>query len=306
MAGENVRVIDSVPNSSVDVMGIDNHRVTDVPIVTAGAVINTQKGEVIAIMNRYALLGKGKTIHSCGQLEHHKLTVDDKSRKVDGNQRITTMDGHVIPLNIRNGLPHMTMRPCTDEEWERLPKVMLTADVDWDPKVLDDEMEDDDEWFNAMDDLPDLTPDPLFDEFGEYRHTVEVSETTVESMMADSILENSVITDIPCMVEICEREVNPRPVDCESFQRNFCWLPTNVIKQTFENTNQWHKMPMCTHLLKSYKAPHPACNVHRRNEPVASDEVFSDTPAIDGGETSAQIFVGTESLVTDVYGMKSV
>ena len=38
---------------------------------------------------------------------------------------------------------------------------------------------------------------------------------------------------------------------------------------------------------------------------MASDEVFSDTPAIDGGETSAQIFVGTESLVTDVCGMKS-
>ena len=33
--------------------------------------------------------------------------------------------------------------------------------------------------------------------------------------------------------------------------------------------------------------------------------VFSDTPAIDGGETAAQIFVGTESFVTDVEGMKS-
>ena len=35
------------------------------------------------------------------------------------------------------------------------------------------------------------------------------------------------------------------------------------------------------------------------------DGGFSNTPAIDGGETSAQVFVGTESLVTDVYGMKS-
>ena len=32
---------------------------------------------------------------------------------------------------------------------------------------------------------------------------------------------------------------------------------------------------------------------------------YSDTPAIDNGATSAQIFVGTLSLVTDVYGMKS-
>jgi hypothetical protein len=30
-----------------------------------------------------------------------------------------------------------------------------------------------------------------------------------------------------------------------------------------------------------------------------------DAPDIDGGETCAQIFVGTETLVTDVYGMKT-
>jgi hypothetical protein len=33
--------------------------------------------------------------------------------------------------------------------------------------------------------------------------------------------------------------------------------------------------------------------------------VFSDTPAINGGEKYAQIFVGTESLATDVEGMKT-
>jgi hypothetical protein len=46
-------------------------------------------------------------------------------------------------------------------------------------------------------------------------------------------------------------------------------------------------------------------NAHRRDEPVVIDTAYSDTPAIDGGETAAQIFVGTKSLVTDVEGMKS-
>jgi hypothetical protein len=46
-------------------------------------------------------------------------------------------------------------------------------------------------------------------------------------------------------------------------------------------------------------------NVHRWNEPVTTDTVYSNTPAIGGGETYAQIFVGTESLVTDVEGMKT-
>ena len=34
--------------------------------------------------------------------------------------------------------------------------------------------------------------------------------------------------------------------------------------------------------------------------------IQSNIPAIDGGETYAQIFVGTQGLITDVYGMKSL
>jgi hypothetical protein len=33
--------------------------------------------------------------------------------------------------------------------------------------------------------------------------------------------------------------------------------------------------------------------------------VFSDTPAIDDGSRCAQMFVGQESLVSDIYGMKT-
>jgi hypothetical protein len=49
----------------------------------------------------------------------------------------------------------------------------------------------------------------------------------------------------------------------------------------------------------------PACNVKRCNEPVATNTVFSDTPAVDNGVTAAQIFVGCESLVANIYGLKT-
>ena len=62
---------------------------------------------------------------------------------------------------------------------------------------------------------------------------------------------------------------------------------------------------MSTLLKKHYKSPYPACNVHRRNEPIATDTVFSSTPAIDGGAQMAQLFVGTSSLVSDIYGIKT-
>ena len=62
---------------------------------------------------------------------------------------------------------------------------------------------------------------------------------------------------------------------------------------------------MATLLKKYFKSLYPVCNVQRRQEPIATDTVYSDTPAIDNGSKVAQIFVGTESLVTDVYGMKT-
>ena len=54
-----------------------------------------------------------------------------------------------------------------------------------------------------------------------------------------------------------------------------------------------------------FKSPFPACNVPRRNEDVATDTVYSDTPAFFGGEQIAQIFVGRKFYLTDVYGLKS-
>ena len=46
-------------------------------------------------------------------------------------------------------------------------------------------------------------------------------------------------------------------------------------------------------------------NVPRRHESVATDALFSDTPPVDSGVKQAQVFVGIESLVADVYPMKS-
>ena len=46
-------------------------------------------------------------------------------------------------------------------------------------------------------------------------------------------------------------------------------------------------------------------NVPRRLESVATDTIFSDTPAVDSGVKQEQVFVGRDSFVADVYLMKS-
>ena len=62
-----------------------------------------------------------------------------------------------------------------------------------------------------------------------------------------------------------------------------------------------YHLPHKKHLMSR----NPALNVPRRHEAVATDTVYSDTRAIDSGVKMAQVFVGKESLVSDIYLMRS-
>ena len=61
---------------------------------------------------------------------------------------------------------------------------------------------------------------------------------------------------------------------------------------------------MSTLLKKPLKSSYPACDVQQRQEPIVIDTVYSDTPAIDNSFKLAQIFIGTESLVTNIFRWK--
>ena len=58
-------------------------------------------------------------------------------------------------------------------------------------------------------------------------------------------------------------------------------------------------------MRKHFKSRFPAFNIPRQSEEVATDTIFSDTPANDSGVIMAQITVGKQTLVTDVYPLKS-
>jgi hypothetical protein len=98
----------------------------------------------------------------------------------------------------------------------------------------------------------------------------------------------------------------PNEPNYESLRPFFGYLPVDVAKQTFKKMTQYVGIPMSTYLKKRFKLPFLALNVHHWNEPVAStDMVYSGTPTICGGETQAQLFIGTESIVMDVFGTKT-
>ena len=94
-------------------------------------------------------------------------------------------------------------------------------------------------------------------------------------------------------------------LDYEKAQACLGFAPIEVIKKTFSKTTQHARnivrLPFRTHL----KSRFPALNVRHRNEPVATDTVWVDEPAIDNGSTVAQVFVGRKTYVTDVHGSKT-
>ena len=64
-------------------------------------------------------------------------------------------------------------------------------------------------------------------------------------------------------------------------------------------------MSQSERLKRHFKSPHPALNVPRRDEALATDTVYSNVLAIFGGETITQFYVGLTTHICNAYGIKS-
>ena len=135
--GLDVRIL-SRSSRKCTVTGIDSHELQGLDVVQCAALVQTNHGLVNLIKNEYAFYGKGHTIHSSGQFEWFKNSVDDRSVQVGGIQRICTIDGYAMPLTCRGGLMYISIlgKP-TDKDLERYPALHLTGPHEWDPSVLD-------------------------------------------------------------------------------------------------------------------------------------------------------------------------
>jgi hypothetical protein len=112
--------------------------------------------------------------------------------------------------------------------------------------------------------------------------------------------ENSTPLQYTSLPEVKEKKEN-----YEQYRPYFLHVPVEKIRKTFENTTQ-HATNIVSgpKIHQTIQSPYPAYNVRRRNEPVATDTIFAEVPAVDtNGMKMCQIFVGRKSLVIDVFGM---
>ena len=79
LAGADMRVIHRTPRK-INIVGIDDHELTGLNVVTAAALLDTQKGPIIGVFHDYAHPGKGRYIHAAGQMNGStaKLMTDPK------------------------------------------------------------------------------------------------------------------------------------------------------------------------------------------------------------------------------------
>ena len=298
LAGADMRVIHTTPRK-INIVGIDDHELTGLNVVTAAALLDTQKDPIIGVFHEYAHLGKGRSIHAAGQMEWFNCQVDDRSKIVGGAQRIETSEGYVIPLSIESGLVNIhTIRIPTDQDLQNYPHVFFTSPEIGDASVLDHEITP-----SLLEDInqhsdDSLLQDSIFDEYGDLHHR--------------AIQTLNIFCDLPSppsgepLTHAYMHDSNPAEEDWKSLRPYFGWQCEQGIKNTYQVTSRFGgTIPQHDYLKKHFKSRNPVFNSPRRNEAVATDTIFSDTPAINDGSTMAQFFVGRDTLVCDAYGIKT-
>ena len=166
-----MRVIHTTPRK-INIVGIDDHELKGLNVVTAATLLDTQMGPIIGVFHEYAHLGKGRSIHAAGQMEWFNCQVDDRSKIVGGAQSIKTSEGYVIPLSIESGLDYMqSMRIPTDHDLQHYLHVSFTSPDIWDTSVLDHGIPP-----SLPEDItphsdPSLVQDSIFDAYGEPHHS---------------------------------------------------------------------------------------------------------------------------------------
>ena len=187
----------------------------------------------------------------------------------------------------------------TDKEFSMLPHAVLTSDSNWDPTILDSKFDPEVEWQDAQED--DFF-DPNFDDTGNYLHHQIAFLDAFSSVEEQEDFDDKVDW---LLLHVNRNKVKMKEPDYEALCPCFAWAPADIVKKMLEATMQYaqnsYNLPFCKHYCSCF----PALNVDCCCEAVATNMIYSDTPAIDDGATCAQIFVGQETLVVNVYSMKS-
>ena len=272
----------------IKIQDIDNHEVADLDVVTAATLLNTPQEKVTGIFNEYAYLWKGSSIHSSGQLEWLQTHVHATSVKVGGTQLINTLDGYSVPLLIKDGLAYATsLGRLTNLDMDTYPHIFITSPDKWDHSQVPDQ----------------FFGDPMFDACGDFnKHIIANLSTLLDAPPGDC----GSCTEISSVFTANLHQSSSQEPDWNTQRPFLAWTSPSSIKDTFNVTTRHGTAPNTQEYIKRhFKSRNPVFSIPRCSEAVATDIIFSDTPAVDDGPTMSQFFCGHDIFVCDAYGIKS-
>ena len=159
---------------------------------------------------------------------------------------------------------------------------------EWDPSVLDH----DPPHLDGLDpsqvsDQP--FGDPMFDAYGDFNERIIANlNILLDAPPGDC----GSYTAISSFSTINLHQSSPQEPDWNALRPFFAWTSPSSIKDTFNVTTRHGTAPHTQNYIKKhFKYRNPVFNIPRHSEAVATDTIFSDTPAVDDGSTMAQFFL---------------
>jgi hypothetical protein len=264
LAGDDCVILTTHSFGLVDIIGVGDNLIKDVPLCTSAALINTSQGPIISVMHNYAALGQGETIHSPLQLQDFGVLVDDKAKSqkcIDGEfgtQTVRVMSGgttYEIPLVLNGGLSYFKMTPPTQEQLAgpAIPHVTLTSDMPWDLSKYDNE---------------DCTAEATPTVFGEDATAVTTDATNystaidpdydIAAFFGELQKQHDHDIDADCDDEFYAICVEDIPMVNADFQAtpNIIQVMASVCRTTYESKKTWleHKYGKSTEELRPHFA----------------------------------------------------
>jgi hypothetical protein len=74
-------------------------------------------------------------------MKNHGANINEESRLVSGGKQLILMVGYQIPSDINNGLAYLHCHPLIAHEFRTLPYIIMTADLDLNPSVFDNDVD---------------------------------------------------------------------------------------------------------------------------------------------------------------------
>jgi hypothetical protein len=118
-------------------------------------------------------------------MEAFGADINDRSRMIPGAKQRILVDGYQLPLDFINCLPYLRCRKPTDAELGSLPRIIMTSDIERDPSLYDNVIEDIEKFHDTKEDEYEHE---AFNCYEEYRHrTVAKHSTLLEEEFFDTV-----------------------------------------------------------------------------------------------------------------------